>query len=858
MEAKDIKILGITVTYNNEAIIPYVMPYYERIGIDKLIVYDNGSTDRTVELLSKYPFVEIRSYETPYYSEERVLDIKTNAWRPYKGQYHWCISTYFDEVFYSKDDFRSVLYEKMCEGKTYFLKTGLNIISRKFPPINNGKLAHENVGRGAIWASDDGVLGIYGNKVQLFNMNAADVVYHEFGCHNCQINGNAASFEDGINFFHLKFLDFDFLINQSQLYDQRMSPEEGITCYDYFRKNLEAVYTQLENRSIDVQTYMNSCMKDLCPPQVVFVISENLPSAQIKIIDNFKNANLKTKWAQFGLLFHGDKTASDAEYQTVASYAYKNHVFVRFSMGNTDPTDAIAAYDYLFNDKNFIITNPWVCVCHHEFTALPEVLQLIENTLIDCNSANMDACDILNLERYDSFIIKEKRPVTLGCYMIVKNEESTIKKCLDSIAPLCDKIVIADTGSSDKTVDIISQYPNVQVYSFEWVDDFSAARNFAMSKIDTDYSFTVDADEEFTPELITFVRNAKKVGFSGLTCLDIWLLNYNRTETPGYYLGGRQIVKNNSQNKWKYRVHEKLYCDESRTQAIPKSNGLILHKHNGGSESKSNYNKYAEFYYDEINGNKHFSDENGAHFFYYMFLTLKNHDMFTALRFLPETFDTKRHFIDNEDVRAHLWRDGYINFENFAVYEAIKNDSNPKFIADILMGLTRDDAKYAAMRFLYDNDHMEYLTYDNLIEYAIICYNNGLLRTFGDVSKRTVELYGDYGPQSHNVRFFETYIKPIMESRPLVIDCTMSREHLPSLIYYFSEMFDEIIIVSNDEIEGKYSTSSVKKPSFAKMMPNLRTKYYVVNGQNLVNASMALKEYENLMYNKPLTFIQEH
>jgi len=64
MTAKDIKILGVTFTYNNEDKIPYVMPYYERMGIDKLVVYDNGSTDRTVEMLSNYPFVEIRSYKT--------------------------------------------------------------------------------------------------------------------------------------------------------------------------------------------------------------------------------------------------------------------------------------------------------------------------------------------------------------------------------------------------------------------------------------------------------------------------------------------------------------------------------------------------------------------------------------------------------------------------------------------------------------------------------------------------------------------------------------------------------------------------------------------------------------------------
>jgi glycosyltransferase involved in cell wall biosynthesis len=123
MRPQDIKILGVTVTYNNEDKIPYVMPYYQRMGIDKLIVYDNDSTDRTVEMLSKYPFVEIRSYHTEQYSEDMVLKFKTDVQDEFRGLYDWCVSTYFDEVFYTERNFKEVLYEKMCDGKTVFMKT---------------------------------------------------------------------------------------------------------------------------------------------------------------------------------------------------------------------------------------------------------------------------------------------------------------------------------------------------------------------------------------------------------------------------------------------------------------------------------------------------------------------------------------------------------------------------------------------------------------------------------------------------------------------------------------------------------------------------------------------------------------
>ena len=57
------KLFGCTVVKNEEEMIPYVMPYVERLGYDKFVVYDDNSTDNTVEELLKYPFVEIRQME---------------------------------------------------------------------------------------------------------------------------------------------------------------------------------------------------------------------------------------------------------------------------------------------------------------------------------------------------------------------------------------------------------------------------------------------------------------------------------------------------------------------------------------------------------------------------------------------------------------------------------------------------------------------------------------------------------------------------------------------------------------------------------------------------------------------------
>lgn len=84
--------------------------------------------------------------------------------------------------------------------------------------------------------------------------------------------------------------------------------------------------------------------------------------------------------------------------------------------------------------------------------------------------------------------------ITVSLCMIVKNEENVLARCLDSVADLADEIVIVDTGSTDATREIASRYTD-RIYDFAWIDDFSAARNFAFSKANMDYIYSADADE---------------------------------------------------------------------------------------------------------------------------------------------------------------------------------------------------------------------------------------------------------------------------------------------------------------------------------------------------------------------------
>lgn len=85
----------------------------------------------------------------------------------------------------------------------------------------------------------------------------------------------------------------------------------------------------------------------------------------------------------------------------------------------------------------------------------------------------------------------------LAVCMIVRNESELILKCLESVKD-ADEFVIVDTGSEDNTKEIVSKFlqgRNGRLYHFKWIDDFAAARNFAQSKVKSDFVLIIDADE---------------------------------------------------------------------------------------------------------------------------------------------------------------------------------------------------------------------------------------------------------------------------------------------------------------------------------------------------------------------------
>lgn len=91
------------------------------------------------------------------------------------------------------------------------------------------------------------------------------------------------------------------------------------------------------------------------------------------------------------------------------------------------------------------------------------------------------------------------KPETVSLCMIVKNEEANLADCLASLGDFADEIIIVDTGSTDRTVEIAESF-GARVEHFTWIDDFAAARNESLKYAGGDWIFWLDADDRIPPE----------------------------------------------------------------------------------------------------------------------------------------------------------------------------------------------------------------------------------------------------------------------------------------------------------------------------------------------------------------------
>ena len=145
---------------------------------------------------------------------------------------------------------------------------------------------------------------------------------------------------------------------------------------------------------------------------------------------------------------------------------------------------------------------------------------------------------------------------TLGIACIFKNEAHNLKQLTKSLEGCADQLVCADTGSTDGTPELAKKL-GWEVHHFKWIYDFSAARNFAFSFLNTDYALWIDGDDLLDGKE-AFIQWRDTV----MSSADMWIGTYNYAQDkqgrPVCSHARERVVRLSKGFEWSYPIHEGL------------------------------------------------------------------------------------------------------------------------------------------------------------------------------------------------------------------------------------------------------------------------------------------------------------
>lgn len=180
-------------------------------------------------------------------------------------------------------------------------------------------------------------------------------------------------------------------------------------------------------------------------------------------------------------------------------------------------------------------------------------------------------------------------PDNLSCVIITLNEEENIADCIDSVLHVCKEIIVVDSHSTDKTVEIATQKGAI-IINQAWTG-YADARNVGHQAASHDFILAIDADERLSPELI---RSIKSLQPESNTVYLVNRLNYfagKPIHHSGWFPDYVKRLYNRTTAQWKGNyVHEQLVSENLNTITL---SGIL---HHFSYTSKKDHEKRLEKY----------------------------------------------------------------------------------------------------------------------------------------------------------------------------------------------------------------------------------------------------------------------
>lgn len=175
----------------------------------------------------------------------------------------------------------------------------------------------------------------------------------------------------------------------------------------------------------------------------------------------------------------------------------------------------------------------------------------------------------------------------ISACVITKNEAECISRCLQSVKPVVNEMIVVDTGSTDATVTIAEQL-GAKIFHYSWCNDFAAARNYALNQAKGDWIIFLDADEYIAAEKIKNVQLIiKKI--HGSRKIDAIRCQMNNLEGVNGSLRSSnpsmRIFRNLPAIRYIGKVHEYILKHEKPVSAINVDSQMLVIYHTGYSKA---------------------------------------------------------------------------------------------------------------------------------------------------------------------------------------------------------------------------------------------------------------------------------
>ncbi len=161
--------------------------------------------------------------------------------------------------------------------------------------------------------------------------------------------------------------------------------------------------------------------------------------------------------------------------------------------------------------------------------------------------------------------------------MIVKDEEEWLSKCLGSVRDAVDEMIVVDTGSTDRTIEI-ARGMGATVIETEWVDDFSVVRNVGLEAAQGEWILFLDADEELELGAADQIRAAiEDSEFEGYMLTVVNLQGETAQTATERTMPSPRLFRNRPEHRFKGAIHEQVQFDESKPGSLETLPVRIVH-----------------------------------------------------------------------------------------------------------------------------------------------------------------------------------------------------------------------------------------------------------------------------------------